>query len=281
MPGTGVPTLPSAVCAPTVSCKCCGGLSRIFAVTDFNKSCSAAARPQRLPYSGIPVYYHRCDACRFIFTTAFDHFSREDFLEHIYNPGYADVDGDYLVVRPRRNAHVIAEVFRAHRSISILDYGGGAGRLETELRREGFADVATYDPFTPGFSQRPDRKFNCVLCYEVVEHANNPTDLFTDMASLMADDGLLLFSTLLQPPEVADLGSNWWYLAPRNGHVSLYTRHALEAITRPLGLTLVTSGDDFHIAFRQIPTFARHVLKETPAPPNPPQQPLPHSMQTI
>jgi len=263
MPGGGT-TLPPVVCAPTVLCKCCGGLARIFAVTDFNKSCCAAACPQRLPYAGIPVYYHRCDACAFVFTVAFDHFSQEDFLEHIYNPAYADVDGDYLEVRPRRNAHAIAECFRDHRSISILDYGGGAGRLETELRREGFSDVTTYDPFNAQFSRRSDRRFDCVLCYEVVEHAHDPAKLFGDLASLMADESLLLFSTLLQPPEVSDLGSNWWYLAPRNGHVSLYTHAALEAVMRPLGLNVISTGEDFHVAFRRIPAFAKNLIQEVP-----------------
>src|SRR5687768_413288 len=126
-------------------CKCCGTAAALYGVVDFTKSCEEG-RGKILPLSGVPVYYHRCPACGFIFTIAFDDFSPEDFARHVYNDEYILVDPDYTRVRPEANARSIAGAFKGARSLRILDYGGGTGVLAEGLRAAGFQDVQTYDP---------------------------------------------------------------------------------------------------------------------------------------
>ena len=106
----------------------------------------------------------------------------------------------------------------------MLDYGAGSGVLAETLRTVGFAQVDTYDPFVPRFSVRPSDRFDCVVCFEVVEHSTDPASLFSDMSDLLGDSGLIFFSTLLQPADIDRQGRAWWYAAPRNAHVSLYAR---------------------------------------------------------
>ena len=65
-------------------CKCCGAAASLYGVVDFHKNCEIIRR-KVLDVSGVPVYYHRCPSCRFIFTAAFDHFTTDDFHRHIYN----------------------------------------------------------------------------------------------------------------------------------------------------------------------------------------------------
>jgi 2-polyprenyl-6-hydroxyphenyl methylase/3-demethylubiquinone-9 3-methyltransferase len=214
-----------------------------------------------MPLSGIPIYYHRCKLCGFIFTAAFDEFSDQEFLDHIYNENYALVDPEYAEVRPRSNAEAIARMLDRDKGISILDYGGGNGHFATALRSFGFLHVETYDPLVPKYSARPDRQYDCIVCYEVLEHSIKPSQTIHDMNSLLNPEGLLLFSTLLQPPDINDLGASWWYLAPRNGHVSLYTQPALAALFRPVGLQLGSLNSAFHAAWRHVPQFARHLIK--------------------
>jgi hypothetical protein len=250
---------PQPIAPGQVACKCCGGNSLLFGVVDFNKNCEVR-RGSPLPLAGIPIFYHRCTRCAFIFTVAFDGFTDQQFLDVIYNEQYALVDPEYAEVRPRGNADFVKSQFSSHKSISILDYGGGNGRLASLLRADGFKKVDTYDPFVKEFSTRPADRYDCIICFEVVEHSNRPRETFGEVNSLLKDDGLFLFSTLLQPPDIDTSGVGWWYIAPRNGHVSLFTTAALASILNPLGLNLGSFNSNLHIAFRRLPAFAQHFV---------------------
>jgi 2-polyprenyl-6-hydroxyphenyl methylase/3-demethylubiquinone-9 3-methyltransferase len=229
-------------------------------VVDFHKNCEIYRR-RVLGLSGVPIYYHRCPTCQFIFTMAFDEFTSDDFLRHIYNEEYLLVDPDYEENRPRGNAAVLCSLFSASRPRRILDYGGGRGLLAELLRASGFTDVETYDPFVPRHPARPAGRFDCIVCFEVLEHSTDPRGIFADMIDLLSDPGLVLFSTLLQPADIDRQGLNWWYAGPRNGHVSLFSTASLERILHPLGFSLGSFNEGLHVVFREIPEFARHFIR--------------------
>ena len=240
-------------------CKCCGATALLYGVVDFHKNCEIYRR-RVLNLSGIPIYYHRCPMCQFIFTTAFDRFTSDDFRRYIYNEDYLLVDPDYPEARPKGNAAVLSSLFSGVKPNRILDYGGGNGTMAAMLRAAGFPHVESYDPFVPGHTERPAGRFDCVVCFEVVEHSTDPARSFADMNDSLMDPGLILFSTLLQPVEIDRQGLNWWYAGPRNGHVSLYSRASLAKVVRRFGLRLASFSESMHLLYRSIPDFARHFL---------------------
>jgi SAM-dependent methyltransferase len=246
------------VCDPLAPCKCCGTPATLFGVVDSSKSCEDR-RGRVFPPSGVPVYYHRCPRCGFLFTAAMDAFTPDDFRALVYDAGYALVDPDFREARPAANAALLSKLFPA-RPASVLDYGGGAGALAGRLRAAGFPSVRCFDPFVPGFDARPEGRYDLVCAFEVAEHSTDPAGVFADMASLLADPGLILFSTLLQPPDIGRQGLGWWYVGPRNGHVSLFTRPALRELGARLGLRLASRADNLHLFCRTPPAFARHLL---------------------
>ncbi len=248
------------ICPKEAQCKCCGAQAVRYGVVDFHKNCELYRR-NALDASGIPIYYHRCPACGFIFTTAFDHFTNEDFERYIYNAEYPLIDPDYELARPRGNAGILSNLFQVARPRRMLDYGGGSGVLAETLRIVGFSRVETYDPFVPRFNTRPSDRFDCVVCFEVVEHSTDPVSLFADMNDTLDDPGIILFSTLVQPADIDRQGLNWWYAAPRNAHVSLYTRTSLHKIGERFGFYLGSFTESYHVFFREIPDFARHFIK--------------------
>ncbi len=246
----------SEACAPLARpCKVCGNPADLFDVVDFHKNCQG---PDVFPLSGVPVYYRRCGTCGFIFTEHFDDWSEADFKSRIYNEDYIKVDADYEEKRPAANTSLIEQVFGAdkHR-IGVLDYGGGNGGLAAGLRAAGFEDVTTYDPFSPDFSTRPDRQFDLITSFETLEHVPNPVHFATEISGLLADGGLVLFSTLLQPANIAEIRLSWWYAGPRNGHVSLFTAEALGALWHPRGYNVGSLNNGLHAAFRRQPSFGR------------------------
>lgn len=58
---------------------------------DFNKSCTEQ-KGIFLPKLGLNIEDRQCPACKLLFTSAFDDWSREDFQTHIYNHEYVNVD---------------------------------------------------------------------------------------------------------------------------------------------------------------------------------------------
>ena len=240
------------------SCKICGNPSPLFGVVDFHKSC-IEAQGKRLDLSGNPIYYRRCTVCGFAFTREFDDWSTQAFLTHIYNHDYVLVDPDYVAARPASNAKVVAETFLASRNdLSILDFGGGSGLLAQTLVQNGF-HATTYDPFS-SLAKRPTGPFNLITCFEVMEHSPFPGQTVSEMNLLLADEGIVLFSTLTQPANFDELRLHWWYASPRNGHVSLYSRRSLTLLFQQQGLQLVSLSDLLHVAYRKLPAFAAHLV---------------------
>jgi 2-polyprenyl-6-hydroxyphenyl methylase/3-demethylubiquinone-9 3-methyltransferase len=117
------------------------------------------------------------------------------------------------------------------------------------LRRDGF-DIVAYDPFMGGGTEVPRGSADAVLCFEVLEHTPTPVETCRDILSFLKPDGSVLFSTLLQPADIEARGYDWWYVRPRNGHVSIHTLPSLSMLWSRVGCRLASDQTSVHIAFR-------------------------------
>jgi len=248
------------ICSPQTRCKCCGSFAFRYGVVDFHKNCEIH-RGNALNVAGIPIYYYRCPACRFIFTTALDDFTHEDFRRYVYNDEYPLIDPDYKESRPRYNAGIIDRLFSESKPESILDYGCGNGVLAQALREAGFPRVDTFDPFVPEFSARPAARYDCVVCFEVIEHSTDPLRTLIDLDSFVKDEGIIIFSTLVQPADIDKLGLSWWYAGPRNAHVSLHSAASLAHLAQRVGMRFGSFTESYHLLFRELPAFAEHLVR--------------------
>jgi SAM-dependent methyltransferase len=218
------------VLAGAVPCKVCDNPAAFFDVVDFNKSTGGYA----FGPSGVNVPWHRCENCGFLFTPFFDDWSPEDFRRFIYNEDYILCDPDYLSVRPKAMAGHLAELLSGFEGARILDYGAGANAFAARIADLGFAHVESYDPFS--LPTRPQGRFDIVTCVEVIEHAPSPLAILADMRSLLAEDGCILIGESLQPPEIDTVKCGWWYVAPRNGHVSIYAARSFVRLADRIGM---------------------------------------------
>jgi hypothetical protein len=240
--------------SPTVStCKICAGPSALYGVVDMHRPCEIAGGV-RPPLSGVPVYYRRCSACGFLFTDAFDDWSEDQFRTHIYNDGYHAFDPDYQTVRPSGNARYVADLWGAHKAgMRVLDFGGGNDVFCASLRASGFSEAVTYDPMVPEHARRPDGKFDLVTCFETLEHLPDPVTGIARIVECVAEPGAVFYSTLTQPADFDQRGVSWWYVGPRNGHISIFTKQALALAWARHGFSTVPLNDGIHLAFRTLP----------------------------
>ena len=52
-----------------------------------------------------------------------------------------------------------------------------------------------------------------------MEHVPDPLGTVADMAGFLKAEGVIVFSTLLQPKNFDQIKLEWWYASPRNGHI--------------------------------------------------------------
>ena len=221
-------------------------------------------RGLHLPPSGIPIYYHLCDACGFLFAPEFATWTQDDFAQRVYNDLYLEIDPDFREVRPRINAEGLIKMFPDPRGIRHLDFGGGEGFLSRRLRDAGW-DSRTYDPYAgSGEPLPPGARFDLITSFEVFEHVPDPLRLMRDLDSLLADYGVLMFSTMLSDDHVRrPRRIDWWYIAPRNGHISIYARKSLDHLAARFGFRYRSPAPipDLHFFWRREAPWARHILQ--------------------
>jgi SAM-dependent methyltransferase len=242
-------------------CPVCAGACVLFDVMDFNKPCHEALIPS-LGISGIPVYYARCEACGFCYAPALHAWPIEEFKARIYNEVYPRLDPDYLVKRPSDNAASLRAMF-PNKPVTLrhIDYGGGHGLMADLLRGSGW-DSISYDPFVDrDLAIEALGSFDLVTAFEVFEHVPDVQVLMARLRALLAPNGLILFSTLIsdghiQPGKRLD----WWYVSPRNGHISLFSGKSLSVLARAQGFNRHSFSSGFHAFYDELPAWARHLF---------------------
>ena len=243
-----------------LTCPICDAPAAPQGTVDFNRSCEER-RGKFLPPTGEPIAYHRCQNCGFCFAPDMYRWPIETFARKVYNDAYAAIDPDYLTDRPQSNAHALLEIFPDFFPKGRhLDYGGGNGALSRTLKKVGW-NTTTYDPFNdPAIDPRNLGSFDLITAFEVFEHVPDIAALLETMSDVLRARGLIFFTTLLSDGEIAPgQPLTWWYAAPRNGHISLFTRRSLTLLADYYGFAFTSLSPNTHIFSRlPAPAWADH-----------------------
>lgn len=245
-------------------CKICGTRSVFFDRCDFHANAklhrglySLAAAP-----SGHTLDYYRCPSCGFMFTTFMDQWSGDQFATFVYNKDYPIIDGSYNGYRAGGLANMLYLGFHDQLGeLDFLDYGGGVGIQSVLLRAFGARRSETFDPFAAK-AIRPEGPFHVVTALEVLEHSINPRQTVADWVSFTGESSLILFTTEIQPQDIHEQKTQWWYVAPRVGHVSIQTNESLRLLFAEHGFQLYHPRSYLHIAFRNYPIWASNFIPQ-------------------
>lgn len=192
------------------------------------------------------VSYFQCTACRFLQAET------PYWLEESYSEALASIDVGVMnrnLQNCIKTSAIISLVFP--RTDCYLDYAGGYGTLVRLMRDRGFnfhwTDRYAKNLHARGFEHVPNKKYDLLTAYEVLEHLPDPLRDFADMVQY---SDRILASTLLLPSPTPT-PANWWYYALRSGqHISFYSRESLKALASHFGLHLISRGS-FHLFTRE------------------------------
>jgi hypothetical protein len=238
----------------TAKCKICGSNADLFDVVDFNKTCYPSSCP--LDLAGVPVYFHRCKNCDFVFTLAFDQFDSISWRRFVYNVGYyKNIDPEYEITRPKFNSQALlaACVFLGKHRILGVDYGGGNGAM-AKLINDQAISYFTHDP--NGESNVLDEdigKFNLLSSFEVLEHTTDPQLAIREMLKFVGNKFVFIVSTQCSGGLIDENRRlSWSYVAPRNGHVSIYSEKSLRIIGESFSLEYLRISRGLHLFGKNI-----------------------------
>jgi SAM-dependent methyltransferase len=210
------------------------------------------------------VYYFLCDRCGFCFAPEFLSWTRAEFERRIYNEDYEEVDPDYVEARPQYVANTILGMLDAEAlAIRHLDYGGGNGMLSDILFQRGW-DSTSYDPFVNRDVAVGDLgTFDLITAVEVFEHVADVNRLASDLLTLLRPHGVVLFTTQLSDGKIArGQPLSWWYAAPRNGHISLFSCTSLVILANSRGLKFGSLSPNLHAFWRTAPSWAKGLVSD-------------------
>lgn len=175
-------------------------------------------------------YYH-CGRCSAIFLDPVSYVSRQDekkrYEEHNNN---VDDPGYRKFVEPVV-AGVCENFDSRHKG---LDFGAGTGPVAaTLLREKGFA-VELYDPFFFDNPAALEKKYDFIICCEVIEHFHFPAKEFALLKSLLNPGGILFCMTAVYSQET-DFGT--WHYRNDQTHVFFYHKQTLAWIRERFGFS--------------------------------------------
>lgn len=236
-----------------VRCKICRGKAHFFDIVDFNKYCGQH-EAFLSDISGVEVPYYRCELCEFTFTDFCDEWTTEDFRTFIYNDDYEVVDPEYKTIRPAYTADNVAKILEGCEEIRIIDYGSGSGQFAQEMRCRGFSTVHSYDPFSS--PEMPSGRFSVACLFEVIEHMPDPMKTLQDIVSeILESSGVIILTQSIQPVDFKETRGRWWYIGPRNGHISTYSEKTFERICRSLDLVYFNLQPGYYAFLRRNTTY--------------------------
>jgi len=245
-----------------IICKICSAKASRFFTCDFHNNTRIHHGLWCSPVNlcGKMVDYFKCQWCGFLFTSLMDDWTNDEFVKRVYNKDYVHLDGDYQGSRSTRVANVFwCAFYKDISNLSFLDYGGGLGVQSDMLKRLGAKYAVSYDPFV--HTQKPEGKFDVVSCGEVLEHTTDPHKTCDDLMNLVKDDGLIFCTTEIVPHDIEIQKDKWWYVSPRTGHISFYTKECLSLLYKDMNVVHVGSG--IHIVYRKWPKWAETLLPNT------------------
>lgn len=193
--------------------------------------------PGTVFYESPPQLFFKCDTCFGIFVPSpllpKKELEVERYLTH--NNDVNDVNYQNFVAPIVR---AVVEDFQPEKHVG-LDYGAGTGPVITKVLSDRNYKIFPFDPFFQNDQELLEKKYDFIVCCEVMEHFHQPAKEFERLKSLLNPEGKLYCMTHLYSPEIPF--ANWYYKNDPT-HVFIYQRKTLFYLRETVGFSQVQAN---------------------------------------
>jgi 2-polyprenyl-3-methyl-5-hydroxy-6-metoxy-1,4-benzoquinol methylase len=186
--------------------------------------CPLCDSDKELFFRGKQGTYYQCQHCRGVFVASEHHPEYEEELAR-----YREHNNDVNDIRYQKFVEPIVQAVTkyfgpGHKG---LDFGAGTGPVISALLHKKAYQIELYDPFFHNHPELLNRKYDYIVCCEVMEHFHKPAKEFELLANLLNAGGKLFCMTNIFEPGI-DFGK--WYYKNDKTHVFFYPQETLEYI---------------------------------------------------
>ncbi len=175
--------------------------------------------------------YYRCGQCWAIFLDSRYYLLEKDQIER-YKQHNNDVNdpGYQKFVTP-----IVSQIIKKYKTTQLgLDFGAGTGPVAAKLLIDKGYAIKLYDPFFWNNPEALKRKYDFIICSEVIEHFHYPRKSFKLLKKLLKKNSTLFCMTDVYSE---DINFKKWYYKNDPTHVFFYQQKTLEKVKSLLGFS--------------------------------------------
>lgn len=182
-------------------------------------------------YNSKKLHFYECKNCFGIFTRhdlrltkSAEKARYEDHNNDIENKGYQDF------VQP-----IVNEIINNQEAQqSGLDFGAGKGPVISNILHQKGYNIELFDPFFHPNSMALSKKYDYIICCEVVEHFYKPYAEFVKLKKLLKPGGKVYIMTNIYNNSI---DFKEWYYKNDITHVFIYRKETLKWIKENINFT--------------------------------------------
>jgi len=161
-------------------------------------------------------HFFKCNTCAGIFLDKNLWLTKEDEIARYITHNNDVEDKNYqLFVSPITNA-VLRDFDKEHYGI---DFGAGTGPVISKILGDHKFQIVQYDPFFHNYKNLLDKKYDYIVCCEVIEHFYHPKKEFDLLKKIMRPNAKLYCMTVLFED---NMDFHNWYYKNDPSHVFIY-----------------------------------------------------------